>query len=104
MARHLWVIGIVVAMIGVAVVVRGPVTQAQSTVVAYSALSGQVLPLNLATVGETVKQGDTLLYVRTSTGGAIPASRAPADGRVVQVLVNPGDRVNTGDPVAVIQP
>jgi len=28
---------------------------------------------------------------------------APANGQVVQVMVRPGDHVNIGDPVAVIQ-
>ncbi len=44
------------------------------------------------------------MFVRTPTGGAIPAARAPVDGRVVRMLVNPGDSVNIGDPVAVIEP
>lgn len=69
----------------------------------HAAISGEVMPLQLATVGQTVKQGDPLLFVRSSTGGAVPAARAPVDGQVTQVLVRPGDRVNIGDVVVVIQ-
>lgn len=77
--------------------------QTASNVVVRSGISGQVLPLQLATVGESVKLGDTLVFVRTSTGSAIPAARATADGKVVQVMVRVGDFVNIGDPVAVIE-
>lgn len=103
MARHRWVVALVLVGL-VLTAARVPVGHAQNTVVVYAALSGQVLPLQLAAVGQAVKQGDPLLFVRTSTGGAVTAARAPVDGKVVQVLVNPGDHVNTGDPVAVIQP
>ena len=81
------------------------VTRAQSAanVVVRSGISGQVLPLQLASVGQPVKLGDALVFVRTSTGSAIPAARATADGKVIQVLVRVGDFVNIGDPVAVIE-
>ncbi len=102
MARHRWIVGLVLA--GLVLAAVDTAAQAQSDRVVPSALSGQVLPLNLAAVGQTVKQGDILVYVRTSTGGAVPAARAPVDGKVVRVLVSPGDHVNTGDPVVVIQP
>jgi biotin carboxyl carrier protein len=77
--------------------------QTASNVVVRSGISGQVLPLQLVTVGQTVKLGDTLVFVRTSTGSAIPAARATADGKVIQVMVRVGDFVNIGDPVAVIE-
>jgi biotin carboxyl carrier protein len=105
MARHRWVLGLVLTCVVLGAAAYTPDAQAQNTVVAYAAISGQVLPLQLATVGQTVKQGDPLLFVRTSTaGGAVIAARSPANGKVVQVLVNAGDHVNTGDPVVVIQP
>jgi biotin carboxyl carrier protein len=77
--------------------------QTAANVVVRSGISGQVLPLQLATVGQTVKLGDTLVFVRTSTGSAIPAARATTDGKVIQVMVRVGDFVNIGDPVAVIE-
>ena len=78
--------------------------QAQTDRVVRSAISGQVLPLRLATSGQAVKQGDPLVFVRTTTGSAVPAAVAPVDGRVTQVLVSAGDFVNIGDPVATITP
>jgi biotin carboxyl carrier protein len=83
----------------------GPTASAQTApnVVVRSGISGQVLPLQLATVGQAVKLGDTLVFVRTSTGSAIPAARATANGKIIQVMVRVGDFVNIGDPVAVIE-
>jgi biotin carboxyl carrier protein len=77
--------------------------QTQSAV-ARAAISGEVLPLQLAVVGQAVHQGDPLVFVSTMTGAAVPAARAPADGQVVEVLVHAGDHVNIGDPVVVIRP
>lgn len=77
--------------------------QTAPNVVVRSGISGQVLPLQLASVGQAVKLGDTLVFVRTSTGSAIPAARATANGKVIQVMVRVGDFVNIGDPVAVIE-
>ncbi len=104
MPAHRWIIGLTVAA-AVLAVVGVPALHAQVTEkIAYAALSGQVQPLQFAQPGQVVKQGDILMFVRTPTGGAIPAARAPVDGRVVRMLVNPGDSVNIGDPVAVIEP
>jgi biotin carboxyl carrier protein len=77
--------------------------QTPSNLVVRSGISGQVLPLQLATVGQAVKLGDALVFVRTTTGSAIPAARATVNGKVVQVMVRVGDFVNIGDPVAVIE-
>lgn len=77
--------------------------QTAGNVLVRSGISGQVLPLQLVAVGQTVKLGDALVFVRTTTGSAIPAARATADGKVVQVMVRVGDFVNIGDPVAVIE-
>jgi biotin carboxyl carrier protein len=68
-------------------------------------ISGEVLPLQLARVGQVVKQGDPIVYLRgTTSQAAVPGAVASVDGRVVQMMVRPGDRVNIGDVVAVIQP
>jgi len=77
---------------------------AQNVVVVRSAISGQVLPLRLATNGQMVKQGDPLVFVRTTTGSAVPAAVAPVAGQVTQVMVGVGDFVNIGDPVVAITP
>ncbi len=94
-----------VVLAAAAFVAPGGTVSAQTApnVVVRSGISGQVLPLQLAVVGQTVKLGDTLIFVRTSTGSAIPAARATANGKIIQVLVRVGDFVNIGDPVAVIE-
>jgi|SRR5579864_4771892 pyruvate carboxylase len=82
-----------------------PASAQQSTVLVRVVISGEVLPLQLAKIGQAVKQGDPLVFLRgTSSGAAVPAAVASIDGRVVQVMVRPGDHVNIGDVVAVIQP
>ncbi|HEV2358935.1 MAG TPA: hypothetical protein VGZ23_15185 [bacterium] len=101
MRRVTGVAGIVL----VALVLAGTVGSAQNAanVVVRSGISGQVLPLELVAVGQSVKLGDTLVFVRTSTGSAIPAARATANGKIIQVMVRVGDFVNIGDAVAVIE-
>lgn len=93
------VVGLLLASAGLGV------AQAQApTRVVTATISGQVLALQLAQVGQVVHLGDPLVFVRTATGGAVPTARAPVDGRVVQVFVRPGDRVNIGDPVVELEP
>ncbi|HEV2440862.1 MAG TPA: biotin attachment protein [bacterium] len=98
-------VALVVAALAVLSLFAGTVGSAQTAanVVVRSGISGQVLPLQFAVVGQAVKLGDTLVFVRTSTGSAIPAARATANGKIIQVLVKVGDFVNIGDPVAVIE-
>jgi biotin carboxyl carrier protein len=52
-------------------------------------LTGEVLEEGLARPGQSVRDGDPLVYVRTLVGRAV-AARAPADGTVAEVLVRPG--------------
>lgn len=95
--------GVLLAVIGFATA-GAPGVSAQAVIPVRAAISGEVLPLQLAQVGQAVKQGDTLLFVRSATAGAVPAARSPADGLVTQMLVRPGDHVNIGDVVAAVQP
>jgi biotin carboxyl carrier protein len=98
-------VAVVLVIIGVAVVVPAQTSAEQAAVLIRVVISGEVLPLQLARVGQVVKQGDALVFLRgTSSGASVPAAVASVDGRVVQVMVRPGDRVNIGDVVAVIQP
>jgi biotin carboxyl carrier protein len=95
----------VLVITGAAVVVPAQTSAEQAAVLIRVVISGEVLPLQLARVGQVVKQGDALVFLRgTSSGASVPAAVASVDGRVVQVMVRPGDRVNIGDVVAVIQP
>lgn len=96
-----------VALVVVALTATSLVAAAaqRPTVLVRVVISGEVLPLQLAKVGQAVKQGDPLVFLRgTSSGAAVPAAVAPVDGQVAQVMVRPGDHVNIGDVVAVIQP
>lgn len=54
--------------------------------------------------GTAVKEGDVLVTVTvTSLAGAVPASRAAADGVVKEVKVVKGQSLNKQDVVAVIE-
>ncbi len=98
-------VAVVLVVIGFAVVAPAPVLAEPANILVRVVISGEVLPLQLAKVGQSVKQGDPLVFLRGTTSGAsVPAAVASVDGRVVQVMVRPGDRVNIGDVVAVIQP
>ncbi|MHB8730514.1 MAG: biotin/lipoyl-containing protein [bacterium] len=101
MRRFAGVLGITVVVVTLVAAMAS--AQTASNVVVRSGISGAVLPLQLAVVGQAVKLGDTLVFVRTSTGSAIPAARATANGKIIQVMVRVGDFVNIGDPVAVIE-
>jgi biotin carboxyl carrier protein len=67
-------------------------------------LRGEVLGDDLANPGDEVREGAPLVYVKTQTGRGV-AARAPADGRVVEVLVRPGMTIRElGTVVARIEP
>jgi len=74
-------------------------------VVVRAAIAGDVVASQLVQTGQTVKQGDPLVFVKspTRTEPAL-AAVAPVDGRVTRVTVHPGSHVNIGDIVATIQP
>lgn len=103
-------VGLAVVALAVALPAAGVAqSPVQGPVVIRAAMSGQVLPLRLATTGQMVKRGDPLVFVQTrtsptTTGGAVPAAVATVDGQVTQVMVGAGDFVNIGDPVVTITP
>jgi biotin carboxyl carrier protein len=67
-------------------------------------LRGEVLPDDLARPGDDVREGAALVYVKTQTGRGV-AARAPADGRVIEVLVRPGMMIRElGTVVARLDP
>ncbi len=53
-------------------------------------LTGEVIEQGLVRVGDVVRDGDPLVYVRTLVGRGV-AARAPHDGVIAEVLVQPGD-------------
>jgi biotin carboxyl carrier protein len=65
---------------------------------------GVVVAEGLARAGQDVREGDPLVFVNTRTGRAV-AARAPADGRVVEVLVSAGTTIpELGAVVARLEP
>ena len=64
-------------------------------------LSG-VVSRSLVHVGQEVKEGNALIMVNSLIGESI-ASRANTDGKVVEILVRPGDAIRNGDIVVKIE-
>ena len=63
-------------------------------------LTGEVLEFGLARPGESVRDGDPLVYVRTLIGRGV-AARAPHDGVIAEVLVRPGQMIAAKGAVVV---
>lgn len=66
--------------------------------------SGEVLAAGLATVGMQVKAGDTVAFVKGSNGQPLVAGKAQFAGRIVEVLVKPGDTLEADLPVVSVEP
>jgi biotin carboxyl carrier protein len=99
-------LGIAISVLALAALGVGMAVMAQKPpVLVRSAIAGEVVAEGLARVNQDVKQGDPLVYVRSTTESRpVLAAVAPVDGRVVRVTARPGSRVNIGDIVAAIQP
>ncbi len=69
-----------------------------------SEASGEVLPQGLAREGMEVKKGGPLVSVKGPDGKPLVAARAEFVGRVVKVLVKPGDKLEVDRPVVTIEP
>jgi len=80
------------------------VTAAAAAVFAAPA-AGVVLEDRLVKAGDQVDDAQPLVYVRTPLTGTIGvAARAPRDGVIREVLVQPGQRIERGDIVIRLQP
>lgn len=66
-------------------------------------LNGVVLADGLVTVGSQVTEGQVLVKIKTIAGPAL-AARANIAGKVVAVLVKPGDNISNGQTVVRIAP
>jgi len=73
---------------------------------ARATVTGEVVSKDLdrVMVGLRVVKGDPLVYVRGSDGKIVVAAQAEYTGRVVQVLVKPGDRVEEGQAMVLLEP
>lgn len=91
---------------GIAVAVAVAVGAASPALVDVRAtLAGTVLADRLVAVGDQVEDGQPLVYVRTPlTGTVAVAARAPQDGIVRDVLVEPGQRIERGQVVVRLEP
>ena len=67
-----------------------------------AAVSGIVVADGLVQEGTQVKQGDILVKVKSIAGGSIAAARATTAGKVSQVLVKPGDKIEAQQVVAKV--
>jgi biotin carboxyl carrier protein len=63
-------------------------------------LTGEVMEQGLVRVGESVRDGDALVYVSTLVGRGV-AARAPHDGVIAEVLVRPGEMITKKGSVVV---
>jgi biotin carboxyl carrier protein len=91
--------------VGIAVILAAAVIGAPRPPIDVKAtLRGEVLADGLANPGDEVREGAPLVYVKTQTGRGV-AARAPADGRVIEVLVKPGVVIRElGTVVARLEP
>lgn len=79
-------------------------TVSAAAVIEHTAvIKGNVSAIGLVTVGTNVQEGDILVNVETKLGTA-PTARAKVNGKVVEVLVRPGTRVETGQVIVRIEP
>lgn len=76
-------------MAAVGIVAASSIAAPRQPVEVKATLRGEVLAEGLVKAGDSVAEGEPLVYVRTATGRAV-AARATVDGRVLEVLVQPG--------------
>jgi biotin carboxyl carrier protein len=101
MRRHAWLVGAAAIIIAAAMAAAAAPKQ---IVDVRATLRGVVMAEDLAKPGDEVSEGAPLVYVRTETGRGV-AARAPADGRVTEVLVRPGAVIRElGSVVARLDP
>lgn len=108
-------IGIAIALIvgGSLLVVKGKdavsqaesrkqgVLEAEQTTIFYQESPGAIVEIGVA-VGDSKKQGDVLFKVKSAEEGEWNVL-APHDGLINRIVVKPGDLVQQGAPMAVLQ-
>lgn len=93
---------IAVLVISFVLIVGSLLATASNIVEQKASLAGTITSNGLVKPGMSVREGDVLVKIDTITG-AIPASRATANGVVKEVLVSPGVTITVGDVVARIE-
>ncbi|UHA74702.1 HlyD family efflux transporter periplasmic adaptor subunit [Paenibacillus sp. 481] len=108
-------IGIAIAMIvgGSLLVVKGKdavsqaesrkqgVLEAEQKTVFYQKSPGAIVEVGVA-VGDSIKKGEVLFKVKSATAGDIDVF-APDDGVINRMIVKPGDQVQQGVPLVILQ-
>lgn len=77
------------------------ILDAEQTTLLYQKSPGSIAEVDVA-AGDSMKQGEVLFKVKLAEGGAVDVL-APHDGLINKVTVKPGDQVQQGMPMAVLQ-
>ncbi|MGG3887529.1 HlyD family efflux transporter periplasmic adaptor subunit [Metabacillus fastidiosus] len=115
MKRIGFYIGIVVVLIigGSLLIIKGKdavshaesrkqgILEAEQTTIFYRDTPGAIVKIDTA-IGNFVKQGDVLFKVKLAKGDKVDIL-APNDGLISKISVEPGDQLQQGVPVAVLQ-
>ncbi|MFF2910305.1 HlyD family efflux transporter periplasmic adaptor subunit [Paenibacillus sp. NPDC057934] len=77
------------------------ILEAEQTTVLYDKSPGAIVAVNAA-VGDSVKQGQSLFTVQTADGAEADIV-SPGEGQLNRLVVKPGDKLQPGMPVALLQ-
>ncbi|WHY20149.1 HlyD family efflux transporter periplasmic adaptor subunit [Paenibacillus sp. G2S3] len=77
------------------------ILDAEQKTIFYQNSPGAIVEVGVA-VGDSIKQGEVLFKVKSAEEGEIVVL-APEDGSVNRIVVKPGDQVQQGMPMAVLQ-
>ncbi|WP_234992951.1 MULTISPECIES: HlyD family efflux transporter periplasmic adaptor subunit [unclassified Paenibacillus] len=75
--------------------------EAEQKTVVYDKTSGKIVHIH-AFAGDAIKQGDILFQVKSAEGAEVDML-SPEDGLMSRILINAGDELAPGMPVAVVQ-
>ncbi|WP_053371851.1 HlyD family efflux transporter periplasmic adaptor subunit [Paenibacillus sp. FJAT-27812] len=77
------------------------VLEAEQKMIVNEKGPGTIVKINAA-AGDSIKHGDILFKVKSAEGAEVDV-QSPEDGWISRILVNSGDQVAQGMPVAVVQ-
>ncbi|MGE7615838.1 HlyD family efflux transporter periplasmic adaptor subunit [Paenibacillus sp. NPDC101420] len=77
------------------------ILDAEQKTIFYQNSPGSIVEVSVA-VGDSIKQGEVLFKVKSAEEGETDVL-APEDGSVNRIVVNPGDQIQLGMPMAVLQ-
>lgn len=77
------------------------ILDAEQKTIFYQNSPGSIVEVSVA-VGDSIKQGEVLFKVKSTEEGETDVL-APEDGSVNRIVVKPGDQIQLGMPMAVLQ-